>query len=140
MSTAQSLSVAVTFLWLGMVLAISFIEAPIKFTAPGVTLQIGLGIGRRVFRVLNAVEVVAAIVLVVCLFSAHGEPEAAATVVAVVALAVQLVCVSPALKKRSDAVLAGGEAPRSKAHHVYIAFEVAKVVALIVAGVGLLTL
>ena len=139
MSTAQSLSVAVSFLWSGMVLAISFIEAPIKFTAPGVTLQIGLGIGRRVFRVLNAVEVVAAIVLVVCLFSVHDEPETAATVVAVVALVVQLVFVSPALKKRSNAVLAGGEAPRSRAHHFYIVFEVVKVIALVTAGVGLLT-
>lgn len=35
--------------WFGMVVAISFLEAPIKFRAPGVTLAIGLGIGRKVF-------------------------------------------------------------------------------------------
>jgi hypothetical protein len=39
--------VAVTFVWLGMVLAISFLEAPLKFRAPGVTLPIGLAIGRE---------------------------------------------------------------------------------------------
>ena len=44
------------FAWLGMVLAISFVETPLKFRAPGVTLQIGLGIGRLAFRALNACE------------------------------------------------------------------------------------
>ena len=44
MSPASSIAVAVVFVWLGMVMAISFIETPLKFRAPGVTLQIGLGI------------------------------------------------------------------------------------------------
>ena len=49
---------AVSFTWLGMVLAISFLEAPLKFRAPGVTVPLGLGIGRLVFRALNRVEMV----------------------------------------------------------------------------------
>ena len=57
MDLGTAVAVALTFLWLGMVLAISFVEAPLKFRAPGVTLPIGLGIGRLVFRALNAVEV-----------------------------------------------------------------------------------
>jgi hypothetical protein len=40
----------VTFVWLGMVLAISFLEAPLKSRVPQVSLRIGLGIGRLVFR------------------------------------------------------------------------------------------
>ena len=52
-SAGLTIATAVTFVWLGMVLAISFIEAPLKFTAPGVDLRIGLGIGRIVFRALN---------------------------------------------------------------------------------------
>ena len=63
MSGGSAVAVAVTFVWLGMVLAISFLEAPLKFRAPNVTLQIGLGIGRLVFRALNTVEVVFAIVI-----------------------------------------------------------------------------
>ena len=63
MSLAPAVAVAVVFVWLGMVLAISFLEAPLKFRAPNVTLQIGLGIGRLVFRALNTVEVVLAIVI-----------------------------------------------------------------------------
>jgi len=56
-------AVAVAFVSLGMVLPISFLEAPLKFRMPNVTLQIGRGIGRLVFRALNTVEVGFALVL-----------------------------------------------------------------------------
>ena len=68
MSAAWSVAVAAVFVWLGMVLAISFLEAPLKFRAPGVTLQLGLGIGRLVFRALNTCEAVLAAVILVALF------------------------------------------------------------------------
>jgi hypothetical protein len=41
----QTVQLAVPFCWLGMVLAISCIEAPLKFRASGVNLALGLGIG-----------------------------------------------------------------------------------------------
>jgi hypothetical protein len=68
---AAAVATAATFVWLGMVLAISFLEAPLKFRAPGVTIPLGLGIGRLVFRALNAVEAVLALVLAVCLVVGH---------------------------------------------------------------------
>jgi hypothetical protein len=136
MSTAPAIAVAVTFVWLGMVLAISFLEAPLKFRAPDVTLRVGLGIGRIVFRALNGVESVLAVVLVVAL--AVDPPDAGGLVtplVAVVVLLAQLVAVRPRLTRRSDAVLADADAPRSHAHHVYIALESLKVVALLTGGI-----
>lgn len=63
-ATSAAVAGAVSFRWLGMVLAISFLEAPLKFRAPGVTVPIGLGIGRRVFRALNRVEAVLAVVVI----------------------------------------------------------------------------
>ena len=45
----------------------------------------------------------------------------------------------PGLTRRSDAVLAGSDAPRSRAHYAYVGLEVVKVGALIVAGVALLS-
>ena len=127
-----------TFVWLGMVLAISFLEAPLKFRAPGVTIPLGLGIGRLVFRALNAVEAVLALALAVCLVV--GDPGAAAfpAVVAVAVLLVQVLAVRPRLTRRSDTVLAGEDAPRSRAHHGYVGLEVLKVAALVVTGVLLL--
>lgn len=126
----------VVFTWLGMVLAISFLEAPLKFRAPDVTVRIGLGIGRLVFRALNIAEAVFAAVLVVVLVLADTSGGVRATVVAaVVVLAVQLVAIRPVLNRRSDRVLAGEEAPRSRAHLGYVAAESVKVILLVVAGV-----
>jgi hypothetical protein len=127
--------VAASFTWLGMVLAISFLEAPLKFRAPGVSLPIGLGIGRLVFRALNRVELVLLGVIAVAL--AVGAPPApvvwTATVPAVL-LVVQLVAVRPALTRRSDQVLAGADGPRSRAHLVYVGLEAMKVIALVALG------
>lgn len=139
MNAAPAIAAAAVFVWLGMVLAISFVEAPLKFRAPGVTLQIGLGIGRLVFRALNACEVALAAVMTASLVV--EPPSAAAGVaaaVAVVVLLAQVFVVRPSLTRRSDAVLAGGEAPRSRAHWAYVGLEVVKVAALLVAGVSLL--
>ena len=140
MSTGPAIAVAVTFVWLGMVLAISFLEAPLKFRAPNVTLQIGLGIGRLVFRALNTVEVGFALVLV-AIVAAGPTPArvAVAFSVAIGALAIQLIGVRPRLIRRSDKALAGLDAPRSRAHYMYVGLEAVKVVALIVAGILLLT-
>ncbi|AMO63673.1 transmembrane protein [Mycolicibacterium phlei] len=143
MSTAHATAVAVIFVWLGMVLAISFIEAPLKFRAPHVTLQIGLGIGRLVFRALNTVEVVLALILVAALVIDPPTTTAMVAVgVAIVTLIAQLVGVRPALTRRSDAVLAApnGTDPggRSRAHYVYVGLELVKVAALIVGGITLL--
>ena len=130
---------ALVFVWLGMVLAISFLEAPLKFRAPGVTLPVGLAIGRLVFRALNIVEALLALALVVLLQSGNPTESASiAAAVAVLALVGQVVAVRPALSRRSDEVLAGAEGPRSRAHLAYVGLEVVKVVALLVAGVLLL--
>jgi hypothetical protein len=55
--------------------------------------------------------------------------------VVLVVLVVQLTAVRPRLNRRSDAVLAGEEGPRSHAHVAYVALECVKVVGLIVLGV-----
>lgn len=140
MSTGPAIAIAVTFVWLGMVLAISFLEAPLKFRAPNVTLPIGLGIGRLVFRALNTVEVgFALVILAIVLAGPTPGRIAVAFFVAFAALAVQLIAVRPRLTRRSDSVLAGSEGPRSRGHYAYVGLEVVKVVGLVVAGILLLT-
>jgi hypothetical protein len=128
--------VAAAFTWLGMVLAISFLEAPLKFRAPGVTLQLGLGIGRLVFRALNLAELVLLVVIAVALVAGAGPaPVVWAAVGPAALLGVQLLAVRPALNRRSDRVLAGEDGRRSHAHLVYVGLEVLKVAALVVLGV-----
>ena len=64
---------AATFVWLGMVLAICFLEAPLKFRARGVTLPIGLGISLLVFRVLKRHRGALADVLLVAVASERAS-------------------------------------------------------------------
>ncbi|BDT95729.1 hypothetical protein IFM12275_57050 [Nocardia sputorum] len=129
---AQHILWFLPMLWLGMVLAISFLEAPLKFRAPGVTLALGLGIGRLVFRALNIAEaVLAALLVLAALIVGSGTATWGWLGVAAVVLAVQILVVRPPLTRRSDRVLAGEELPRSHAHYWYIGLEVAKVVALV---------
>jgi hypothetical protein len=141
MSASLSVAVAVTFVWLGMVLAISFLEAPLKFRAPGVTLRIGLGIGRLVFRALNGVEIVLAVTLgIALLISTPSLRVGMGVVVALGVTLVQLCLVRPSLSQRSDRVLAGEDVARSRAHYWYVGLEVVKVLALTTTGTLLLTL
>ncbi len=139
MNTALAAATAVTFVWLGMVLAISFLEAPLKFRAPGVDLRTGLAIGRLVFRALNTVEVILAAGLAAAILTA--SPPVAGRIsagVAILVLAIQLAAVRPRLSRRSERILAGQDAPRSASHYSYIALEIVKVAALVATGAALL--
>ncbi|WP_205759939.1 hypothetical protein [Arthrobacter sp. PAMC25564] len=86
MILARILQLAISFLWLGLVAAISFIETPLKFRAPGMTVPLAVGIGRLVFRALNWAELVLARALAVLAAVAAGPPWATAWLAGVVLL------------------------------------------------------
>lgn len=140
MSAITDAAIALTFVWVGLVIGISFLEAPLKFRAPGVTIPLGLGIGRLVFRVLNRVELVLAVLITAAAavgLARHPSPFVLACAALVVLLA-QLLFVRPALNRRSDEVLAGGShEKRSHTHLYYVGLEVVKLVLLIALGVTL---
>ena len=52
---------------------------------------------------------------------------------------IQVFAVRPHLTRRSNRILAGAYAPRSNGHHVYIALEAVKVIALLTTGILLLS-
>ena len=137
---AVRVAAAATLIWLGMVLAISFLEAPLKFRADGLELRVGLAIGRIVFRALNIAEVIWAVVIAICLTIAGASgPLVVLAAVTAVLLAVQLLLVRPRLSRRSARVLAGQYAPRSRAHHAYLGLEALKLAALVALGAALLS-
>ena len=95
-------------------------------------MAIGLGIGRRVFSALNAVELVLALILAAsCVVAKPDTPALTFFVFAALVLVVQVAVIRPLLGRRSDRILAGEDLPRSRTHLVYIAFELVKVVLLI---------
>lgn len=138
-------------LWLGMITAISFIETPLKFRAPGMTHALGVGIGRLVFKVLNLVEAVMA-VLIVGAWTQQQDlvtaPIGALLAIPILALALQMVVLRPAMAHRtktlSDTALThtGNIAVKAKVatvtHIAYIGSELLKVIALLVAGILLI--
>ncbi|HWL60771.1 MAG TPA: hypothetical protein VNQ48_07790 [Microbacteriaceae bacterium] len=107
--------------WLGILGALAFIETPLKFLAPGVTVEIALGIGRLVLTTADLIGV--GMLLVITLLSIR--PRSSRSIWAVlealwVVLIVQVAVVRPMLNARTDIVLAGGEAGESQLHTVYI--------------------
>ncbi|WP_017791848.1 hypothetical protein [Leucobacter salsicius] len=130
---------ALPILWLGMVAAISFIEAPLKFQAEGITIPLGLGIGRLVFAALNVAEGILLFALTIVSFwpVAHrieGRRLAAWAAVAAV-FVLKVVFVRPPLNARTDLVLQGADPGESVWHYVYIACDVASMALLIVVAV-----
>lgn len=133
--------VAVVFVWLGMVLAISFLEAPLKFRAPGITVPLGVGIGRLVFRALNSVEGAFAVLLVVSAFAA-SPAVAVTTRWLVVALCLDLsigaLLLRPLMDRRVKAGRSADGLSRNYLHIWYILLEGVKVLLLLVLGVAYL--
>ena len=70
---ALILQIAIPFVCLGFVCAISFMEAPLKFQAPNITIPLGLGIGYLVFHTFNKVEIVLGISLLVSIFAVKPQ-------------------------------------------------------------------
>ncbi|WP_205503380.1 hypothetical protein [Rufibacter psychrotolerans] len=114
-------------LWAGMVVGISFLEAPVKFTAPQVTLAIGLGIGRLVFGFLNKFELFFCSVVLVGLFYNRAPFKILfpALLLALV-MALQTFWLLPALDVRALQIIAGQVPTPSNLHHVYVGMEVFK--------------
>jgi hypothetical protein len=140
---AELVQVGVPFTWLGAVLRISFPETPLKFRAPGITVALGLGTGRLVFRALTVAEIVLAAVLTTAMIvGVAGIAEDAVTAALVgvwVLLAVQVGVLRPRLNGRTRMILAGETPPRSHLHRAYIALEGVKVVLLMILGVLLVS-
>ena len=126
-------------LWFGMVAAISFIEAPLKFQAPGITIPLGLGIGRLVFLALNIAEGLLLLAITILSFWPAAARIARARIGWWVALAavyiVKIAVVRPPLNARTDLVLAGADPGQSPWHYIYIVFDVATLLLLVILSV-----
>ena len=125
----------IALIWLGMVLGISFLEAPVKFMAPSVTLEIGLDIGRYVFRAFNKVECTFAVVMAILLIIIRTKDLSMIPLgLAWLALALQTVWLLPVLEARAEVIIQGQTPAPSILHKIYVALEVLKAVALAVYG------
>ena len=127
------------FLWIGFVCAISFMEAWLKFRAPGVTLRLGLGFGSLIFKALNKVEWVFAILIAIDLFLLHRgigmNLPRILFLAALLILLTQTLWLLPALDARIPLYQQGLDVPSSPLHFYYVGTEVVKVVCLFMIGI-----
>ena len=119
--------------WIGMVAGISFLEAPLKFQAPGITLALGLGIGKLVFGILNKIEIVFALVLAVMYWGLykHLNKWHLGTLLSIfVIIAWQSLFLLPVLGHRTEMIIANQPLADSWHHMAYILAEVVKLMML----------
>lgn len=135
----QPVTVAAVFLWIGFVCAISFMEAWIKFQAPGITLPLGLGIGRLVFEALNKVEWVFALAILVNMFFVKRAEtrKLILTTIPILILLVQTAWLLPVLDSRAQQVIDQGVLTSGSIHFYYVGLEFIKVAVLLILGISL---
>ena len=129
-------AIAIPFIWFGLLMGISFMEAPLKFQAPGITLGLGLGIGRLVFWTLNKMEIVLCLLMIASIFKVRpGRTAVLSFAMVAILLVLETVWLLPVLDVRAQQVIEGTAAPYSGMHVVYIVFDAIKAILLLTLGV-----
>ena len=139
----QYIMLLATLVWSGCVVAISFMESWLKFRASGVTLPIGLSIGKLVFTALNKMEWFFAAVLFIAYFFSKTpllSSSAILFVIAVCLLLVQTFWLLPALDARANMVISGQSVAASSLHWYFVFAEILKLGSLLVLGFQLFKL
>jgi hypothetical protein len=132
----QYVMLLAVLIWCGCIIAISFMESWLKFRAPGVTLPIGLSIGKLVFNALNKMEWFFAVVFVTYFFN-NEQIDTSCIVLFSLAgwlLIMQTFWLLPALDARANVVISGKEIAPSSLHWYFIGAEVIKLGALLILG------
>lgn len=126
------------FLWAGTLLGVSFIATPAKFLAPSLPLAQALEVGRWTFHVLALIEWgLVAVFLPVAIAQPPGPARHALLALLLLigaVLALETFALRPLLDVRTDRMVRGEQLQPSYLHTAYIALELVKVAAILVAG------
>lgn len=121
--------------WLGFFMAISFMEAPLKFTAPNLSMIEGLQIGKIIFGMLNHCEwIFLAVILITCFIKKPNKPETYLIIAVGVILILETVWLLPALDLDANRIINGKDVTGHGLHWFYVILEVIKVPVLLVLG------
>lgn len=131
------IALTASFLWIGFVCAISFMEAWLKFRAPGVTIPLGLGIGRLVFNALNKVEWIFATAILGNILFTKSRLFSIRNLlffIPLLLLFVQTVWILPLLDTRAELHIQNQIVPPSNLHFYFVIMEILKVICLALFG------
>ena len=124
-----------SFVWFGMSAGISLLETPVKFTAPTITREIALDVGRVVFAALNKAEFIALILLLILVRISGRSRQllVACFGVALIQIA-QATWLLPELSARTQQIVEGIEPAPSAAHGTYAVLQLLKLALLLYIG------
>lgn len=131
---------SVVFIWVGFLLAISFMESWLKFRAPGVTLEAGLSIGKLVFNALNKIEILLILVLIGLAFF-EGKMNLFKEILFLVPVCIVLIqtfVLLPQMDQRVTLLLQKEVLKPSNLHFYFVGGEVFKLISLFLLGIKLI--
>jgi len=125
----------IAIFWLGFFMAISFMEAPLKFTAPGLSMAEGLQIGKIIFGTLNKCEwVFLIIILITCFIKSASLTSLYLIAAMAIIMLLETAWLLPVLDEGADRIIHGQPFMHGQLHWVYIILEIIKVPLLLLIG------
>jgi hypothetical protein len=128
---------AVTTVWIGLLLGVSFLATPAKFMAPSLSLPVALDVGRHTFAIFSRVEWVLTILLAATVLLGARSRWFILAAAAICGLVIaETVGLLPILDRRVGQIIAGEALHPSRLHDLYIWLEVIKLALLAVLAIG----
>ena len=125
----------IAFIWFGMTAGISLLETPVKFTAPTVTREVALDVGRVVFAALNQAEFVALILLLILVRISGRARQLLLVCGALAAIQIaQAAWLLPDLSERTQQIIEGVEPAASASHGTFSVLQLLKLSLLLYIG------
>ena len=135
MSKIAKYGFVLSFVWAGFILAISFMEAWVKFRAESLEFATGLDVGMHVFGALNMVERFFTALLLVYVFIYYTDKIVVVTGLTIFTFIVaQSGYLLPELNEHAQLIMQGMQPEKSSVHMIYVVMEVIKLVCLFVLG------
>ncbi|MFS4470312.1 hypothetical protein [Chryseobacterium sp. T20] len=117
----------------GMFLTISFLETPLKFQVPGITLQIALGLGKLMFGLSSKIQwgfLIVILLLMSVSWKNHTKIDFIILIILFSILAIEQFWLLPILDSRVDLLSSGKALPPTPLHDYFIYAETAKALML----------
>ncbi|MEO6849123.1 MAG: hypothetical protein ABI166_00770 [Mucilaginibacter sp.] len=133
--TILSIRSITAIFWLGFFMAISFMEAPLKFSAPNLNMAEGLQIGKIIFKSLNICEwSFLIIILLTCMVKKSSRSGFYLIIAISIILVMESAWLLPILDANADKIIKGEPVTGHFAHWGYIILELIKVPVLLLIG------
>ncbi|WP_419534894.1 hypothetical protein [Endozoicomonas sp.] len=139
-SNSTQMAMLLLLIWAGMILGISFLATPVKFTAPSLTLSAGVDVGRHVFAIFDNVQwlIIALLVLVSLRYSSSGMIRWLPLIVFM--QIIQSAWLLPILNQQALDIIAGQKPQVGHFHAIYGVIELCKLLTVLALAWFLLSL